>query len=91
MLERMIQRRQDFYNALAKLKQGLQETEDEIVIDGILHRYEFTFELAWKTIKDYLEHLGIVESIGSPREVLKLAYKHRSNRRWRRVDSNDVR
>lgn len=80
MQERMLQRRQDYYNALARLKQGLQETEDEIIIDGILHRYEFTFELAWKTIKDYLEYLGIVESIGSPREVLKLAYKHRNNR-----------
>ena len=45
------------------------------MIDGILHRYEFTFELAWKTIKDYLEYMGIVNKVGSPRENIQLAYQ----------------
>ena len=43
-------------------------------IDGILHRFEFTFELAWKTMKDCLEEQGIVGKIGSPREIIKEAF-----------------
>ena len=51
------------------------EDESEIVIDGVLHRYEFTFELAWKCMKDYLEYLGLENKTGSPREVIQLSYK----------------
>ena len=51
-MERFIQRKQDFENALERLKEGINEKDSDIVIDGILHRFEFTFELAWKTIKD---------------------------------------
>lgn len=74
-MERFIQRRNDYFKALNKLKEALQEEETEIVIDGVLHRFEFTFELAWKTIKDYLEYMGIIEKIGSPREIIKAGYK----------------
>ena len=74
MNERITQRRQDFFNALERLKEGVKEEANEIVIDGILHRYEFTFELAWKTIKDYLEYNGIVNDIASPRGIIQQAY-----------------
>ena len=46
-----------------------------MLIDGTLHRFEFTFELAWKTIKDYLEYMRITNKVGSPRENIQLAYK----------------
>ena len=39
------------------------------------HRFEFTFELAWKTMKDFLEYNGISENIGSPREILRRAFE----------------
>ena len=32
----------------------------DIVIDGVLHRFEFTFELAWKTIKDYISSILVL-------------------------------
>lgn len=73
---RFKERKEDYRNALLKLKEAMQEEPSEIVIDGILHRFEFTFELAWKTIKDYLEYMGISEKTGSPRENIQLAYKH---------------
>ena len=66
-MKRFEERQSDYKKALLKLKEALQEEPTEIVIDGILHRYEFTFELAWKTIKDYLEYMGIVNKVGSPR------------------------
>ena len=65
----------DYENALKRLKEALVEDESEIVIDGVLHRYEFTFELAWKCMKDYLEYLGLENKTGSPREVIQLSYK----------------
>jgi len=74
-MERFIQRKQDFENALERLKEGINEKDSDIVIDGILHRFEFTFELAWKTLKDYLEYQGIVSKIGSPREIIQEGFK----------------
>lgn len=75
-MSRFDERKVDYKNALTRLKEALHEEPSEIVIDGILHRFEFTFELSWKCIKDYLEYMGISEKIGSPRENIQLAYKH---------------
>lgn len=74
-MQRFIQRRNEYNNAVARLQEALIEEESEIVIDGALHRFEFTFELAWKTIKDYLEYMGLTEKTGSPREIIQQAFK----------------
>lgn len=73
-MKRYEERKQELLNATERLKEALQENESEIVIDGTLHRFEFTFELAWKTLKDYLEYSGIIDGIGSPREIIKTAF-----------------
>ena len=73
-MKRYEERKQELLNATERLKEALQENESEIIIDGTLHRFEFTFELAWKTLKDYLEYSGIVDGIGSPREIIKTAF-----------------
>ena len=73
-MKRYEERKQELLNATERLKEAIQEKESEIVIDGTLHRFEFTFELAWKTMKDYLEYSGIIEGIGSPREIIKTAF-----------------
>lgn len=76
MEERWKQRKEDLKNAVTRLQEALYEKNaTDIVIDGVLHRFEFSFELAWKTMKDYLEYMGIVEKIGSPREIIKSAFK----------------
>lgn len=75
-MKRLEERRKDLDNAINKLKEGLKEEPDELRIDGVLQRFEFTFELAWKCIKDYLESQGIVSNIGSPREIIQLAFRH---------------
>lgn len=74
-MKRFEERKQDFYNALARLQEAVKEEPTDIVIDGVLHRFEFTFELSWKTIKDYLEYLGVTEKVGSPREIIQLGFK----------------
>lgn len=74
-MHRFIQRKTEFSNAYDRLKEALKEKESEIVIDGALHRFEFTFELAWKSLKDYLEYMGLTEKTGSPREIIQQAFK----------------
>ena len=75
-MERFNERKKEFSNALSRLHEALKEEETEIVIDGVLHRFEFTFELAWKSMKDYLEYMGVINKIGSPREIIKSAFEY---------------
>lgn len=75
-MNRFLERLADYKNAVERLEEALKEQETEIVIDGALHRFEFCFELAWKTIKDALEYLGLVDKTGSPRENIQLAFRH---------------
>ena len=75
-MKRFEARKQNLINATNRLKEALNEKENDLMIDAVLHRYEFTFELAWKTLKDYLEYLGIAMNTGSPREVIKESYAH---------------
>ncbi len=74
-MKRFNERKEEYVNALDRLKEALERESDDVIIDGVLHRFEFTFELAWKTVKDYLEYLGMTEKIGSPREIIQLGFK----------------
>ena len=81
-MSRFEERKNDYKNALNKLDEALKEditdiseNVKQILIDGALHRFEFTFELAWKTMKDYLEYMGITDKTGSPRENIQQAFK----------------
>jgi nucleotidyltransferase substrate binding protein (TIGR01987 family) len=42
---------------------------------GLAKSFEFTWELAWKTLKDYLEYTGIVLEEKSPKYVIKKAFE----------------
>lgn len=42
--------------------------------EGAIQRFEIAFELAWKTLKDYLEENGIVVNPATPRNVIKEAF-----------------
>lgn len=66
---------ENFIKALDRLKEGLlqYDEEDELQRDGIIQRYEFTFELAWKTLKEIFEDEGLV-GLNSPKTVLREAY-----------------
>ena len=75
-MKRFNERKEDYKNALQRLKEGLIENPNELEIDGILQRFEFTFELSWKCIKDFLTEQGIEAKIGSPREIIHLAFQY---------------
>lgn len=67
----------NFNNALERLKEAVEEFKqndaNDVVRDGVIQRFEFTYELAWKATKEYLEDIGIVEK-NSPKAVIKEAY-----------------
>ena len=59
--------------AVSRLEVALKEpTTNVLAIDGTIQRFEFTFELLWKTTKDALFIDGIDETL--PREIIKRAY-----------------
>jgi nucleotidyltransferase substrate binding protein (TIGR01987 family) len=49
------------------------ESPDEVARAGGIQFFEMTFELAWKTLKDYLENEQYIAK--SPRETIKLAFQ----------------
>lgn len=58
-----------FHNAIA-IFDSLSMLEKE----GLIQRFEYTFELAWKTVKDYLEYQEV--PVTFPREVIKEAFHY---------------
>jgi len=72
--ERLIQKIQDLRRALIKLQESLElKIDNDIIIDGVIKRFEFCYELSWKTMKSYLEYKGIFEA-KAPRDVIKEAF-----------------
>ena len=56
--ERFDQQRNYYERALARLGEVLLVDETEIVRDAIIQRFEFTFEMAWKTLFRFLTGQG---------------------------------
>ena len=74
----MLQKVENYQNALRRLEEAIARYQaapnDTLYRDGLIQRFEFTFELAWKSLKEYMEDQGMVLTIVSPRSVLKEAY-----------------
>ena len=63
------QRFQNYKKALLTLKKAAELAASRELTDlekqGVIKGFEFTFELAWNVMKDYLEDQGIAGIIGS--------------------------
>ncbi|WP_297204812.1 nucleotidyltransferase substrate binding protein [uncultured Brachyspira sp.] len=73
------QRFNNFSKAYNLLKSVFEEKKIEdlslLEREGVVQRFEYTYELAWKTLKDYLEYNGNLNNIDiSPRNIFKEAY-----------------
>ncbi len=69
------QRFENFEKALNQLSAGLQiEAPSDLEREGIIQRFEYTFDLAWKTLKDFLEYQGYQDITGS-RDTFREAFK----------------
>ena len=74
------QRAQNFDRAAALLRDALKngpEALNDLEKEGTAQRFEYTVELAWKTLKDYLEHDGVQLTSVTPKSVIKAAFAAR--------------
>ena len=71
------QRFQNFDRGFVLLREALEHGPtalSPLEKDGVIQRFKYTFELAWKTIKDFLEAGGLVFSPITPRQIFKDAF-----------------
>jgi nucleotidyltransferase substrate binding protein (TIGR01987 family) len=66
---RWIQRFNNFSKAFQQLLKAYELAKtrqlSELENQGLIQAFEFTHELAWNTLKDYIEHIGGQSLIGS--------------------------
>ena len=66
----------NFSRAYSLLSEALEEGVDglnDLEKEGVIQRFEYTFELAWNTLKDRLEYDGVVMESVTPRNVIRTA------------------
>ena len=69
------QRFQHFESSFQYLEQAMKvENPDIIHKAGLIHFFEMSIELAWKTLKDYLEEHGFID-VNTPRKCIKKAFE----------------
>jgi len=71
------QRFDNFERAFGLLKEAFErdpEGMSDLEKEGAIQRFEYTFELAWETLKDYLVYSGVVFEQITPRSVIKQAF-----------------
>lgn len=67
------QRFQNFEKAFLRLKEAVEmEKLTELERNGLIQRFEFTLDLSWKVMKDFLEEKGFAFK-PSPKDTLRLA------------------
>lgn len=69
------QRFQNFEKAIANLKHAVEMKDlSDLEKSGVIKTYEYTFELAWKTLKDYLEDSQV--AVKFPRDTIKEGFSY---------------
>ncbi|MDP3996184.1 MAG: HI0074 family nucleotidyltransferase substrate-binding subunit [bacterium] len=64
-----------FEKAVSRLKEVLEMEKNEVVRDSAIQRFEMSFDLSWKLVKEFLENRkGVVCS--SPKDCFRAAFKH---------------
>lgn len=61
-----------FVSAVDRYEEFKNEGFEDVYLDLIVKRFEFTYEMSWKALKRYLEFLGF--DVKSPRMTFKEAY-----------------
>lgn len=76
LLDRYHTKFENFSNAVERLREGVQAYQKnpiKIIRDGVIQRFEFTCELAWKTTREFLLDQGFTE-LNSPKATMRKAF-----------------
>ena len=78
LMDRLHEKYEQFEAAVFRLREALEDyrsTPRSSVRDGVIQRFEFCAELAWKTMREYLLDQGYTE-INSPKAVIRQAFAY---------------
>lgn len=68
------QRFRNFSHSVENLEEAVEIVEpNKFERQGLIKAFELAYELAWKTLQDYLKELGIEEEVG-PKPVIRRAF-----------------
>ena len=72
----MEQRFQNFEKAYHQLENSVLKVKElsDLEKEGMVQRFEYTFELSWKTLKDFLENQEV--DVKFPRQVIKQSFHY---------------
>jgi nucleotidyltransferase substrate binding protein (TIGR01987 family) len=71
------QRFKNFEQAFCRLREAINQNDlNELERNGLIQRFEFTIELAWKVMKDFLENKGFSFK-PSPKDTFRQAQEAR--------------
>ena len=68
------QRFANYKKALSQLRRFLEKGElNEMEVQGLIQAFEYTFELGWNCLKDYLQYQGVQPRVGA-RDAIREAF-----------------
>ena len=88
--ERFESRRTQYAEAVLRLREATEDylrrdnlaaagltplRAERMTRDSVIQRFEFAYELGWKTLKDWLQDQGV--QVGTPKQTLGAAYESR--------------
>ena len=76
LMDKMQEKYEKLVQAVQRLDEAIADYDKlglDSIRDGVIQRFEFCAELAWKTLREYLLNQGYTE-INSPKSVMKQAF-----------------
>ena len=75
---RWVQRFENYKKALMQLKNAYKLSTDRelslLECQGVIQAFEYTFELGWKCMKDFLEYQGVKAEIYGSRDTIRESF-----------------
>lgn len=94
---RWIQRFHNYERALSQFNAAIalfkERPLSNLERQGMIQAFEFTHELAWKTLQDYLRYQGIVDVVGSRdvfRKALEVGLIHEGEKWFESIQSRNL-
>ena len=63
-------------NTYARLEEACEvyDGKDDMIRDSVIQRFEFTYELVYRTLQEYMKYEGVILENSFPRTIFKTAY-----------------